>query len=188
MKQSKSLIRCVLALTLMSFVSICVSQDKNAATVLLDGKEWARCSLGQVWNGNTCIGTPTHYSYEDTKNIATTFNNQGGFNGKKDWRVPTVRELASLRVCNKGFFNEKIDLQDGGASIDSHCGPTGSDVPTLDKKIFPNTGIDDYGFYWTSSPYIKTPNAAWVVIFFNGLVANHDDYGVARRAYVRLVR
>ncbi len=62
---------------------------------------WMRCSLGQTWNGNTCTGEPRAYSWQDALNEAMELNESGGYGSHSDWRVPSVRELASImeRQC-----------------------------------------------------------------------------------------
>lgn len=51
------------------------------------GLVWARCSLGQSWNGNECTGTPSTFTHEQA------LQHSAGLSG---WRLPNRRELASL--------------------------------------------------------------------------------------------
>ena len=46
---------------------------------------WARCSIGQEWKNDHCVGNVVYYSFDDAQK-------QAG-NG---WRVPTKDELGSL--------------------------------------------------------------------------------------------
>ena len=55
---------------------------------LQTGLIWQRCSLGQTWSGTTCTGTATTYNWINA--LRTTVNMGNG------WRVPNIKELASL--------------------------------------------------------------------------------------------
>jgi hypothetical protein len=57
---------------------------------------WMRCSLGQVWNGKTCTGTPATYTWKSAQEAANKLNHVGGFANHVDWRVPQIRELATI--------------------------------------------------------------------------------------------
>jgi hypothetical protein len=54
------------------------------------GLTWARCSVGQIWNGTGCEGTVKLFNYIEAQR-------QGG-NG---WRVPTLDELKTLIAYSK---------------------------------------------------------------------------------------
>lgn len=118
---------------------------KDVATNLV----WMKCSQGQKWSGeetNTCEGNAVTFQVCDGGNCETqdaskscsSLNQNGGFGGKTNWRLPTKEELGTLVLCSSG--PEKKDLQ-------SKCNK-GSSSPTIDTNIFPNTMI---GFYRTSS-------------------------------------
>lgn len=51
------------------------------------GLIWRRCSEGQTWNGNTCIGTELKLTYQQAIDHAKT---QSG------WHLPSIKELSSL--------------------------------------------------------------------------------------------
>jgi hypothetical protein len=71
--------------------------------------QWQRCVLGQVWDGQTCTGTPQALSWSGALQAAETHVQDGW----SDWRVPNRNELASL--------------------VESRCF-----LPALDAEVFPN--------------------------------------------------
>ena len=77
---------------------------------LYTGTEWMRCSVGQRWNGETCIGKNVNLNHNQMDEVISIATEQLG----QGWRLPNRKELESL-VCK-------------------HCG-----VPKIDKEIFPNT-------------------------------------------------
>lgn len=54
---------------------------------------WARCSVGQEWKGDHCVGTVTYFNFEEAQKQA------GG-----EWRVPTKDELLSLMDPQRKSF------------------------------------------------------------------------------------
>ena len=86
--------------------------------IIIDVKnniEWLRCSVGQRWNGSTCIGQIMNLSLERVPEAIQIANEQLG--GK--WRLPTKKELNSI-VCKS-------------------CSS-----PKIDPKVFPNTDNAPY--------------------------------------------
>ena len=77
--------------------------------------EWLRCSVGQRWNGNECLGNIVNLSLDMVPKALEIANEQLG----GDWRLPSKMELKSI-VCKK-------------------C-PS----PKIDKNIFPNTDNAPY--------------------------------------------
>jgi Protein of unknown function (DUF1566) len=148
----------------------------------LGGLEWLRCSLGQAWSGSSCIGDAKEYSFDEAKTAAVTFN-AAGYGGKRDWRVPTLRELQGLRVCSTGFDSKTQDFQDGSEAVSERCKDNASE-PTIDTASFPQTPIN--GRFWSSSLNMGNAPKAWNVNFVNGHV--YDGWGRGYPGYVRLVR
>ena len=68
---------------------------------------WMRCSLGQVWSGTTCVGKPSTHTWESAKAETCKLNEQGGYAGRSDWRVPQIPELAMIveRQCSNPRTN-----------------------------------------------------------------------------------
>lgn len=74
----------------------------DARTALM----WTRCSLGQTWNGTTCVGTASKHTWQAALQQADTF----AYAGHTDWRLPNVKELVSIveRRCSNPSINETI--------------------------------------------------------------------------------
>lgn len=111
--------------------------DNNDGTATDDalGLSWMRCSLGQVWQNQTCVGDPSKLTWQQALQAAHGFE----YAGKLGWRVPNVKELASL--------TEKSCVR-----------------PAINEFFFPQTPSDDF---WTSTPSVMDPQRAWVIAFFN---------------------
>lgn len=88
----------------------------NAKGTAIDkktGLTWMRCSVGQTWDGSTCIGSPQTYSWKYALETAESTV----FADKSDWRLPNQKELQSL--------------------IENRCFN-----PAINLTAFPNTGSD----------------------------------------------
>jgi len=74
------------------------SASGDAVTDSKTGRTWRRCSAGQTWNGNSCVGSMALFTHEQAIAYAQT---QAG------WRLPTARELGSLvdRTRSKPAIN-----------------------------------------------------------------------------------
>ena len=76
---------------------------------------WIRCSVGQIWENNTCKGKAIKLTMEQVTQAIKTANEQLG----GDWRLPTRKELESI-VC---FECSKVKI---------------------DSKLFPNTPYEPF--------------------------------------------
>ncbi|MBF96014.1 MAG: hypothetical protein CFH34_01186 [Alphaproteobacteria bacterium MarineAlpha9_Bin4] len=91
---------------------------------------WLRCSVGQVWQGNSCKGKAIKLTMEQVSQAIEKANEQLG----GTWRLPTRKELESI-VCFE-------------------CGKI-----KINKKLFPNTPYEPFwtgeknswskNFYWS---------------------------------------
>ena len=152
---------------------------------------WMRCSLGQTWNngifGNGCKGKAKEYTWQEALDAAKAFNNNGGFGGNKDWVVPHIEDLSSIRYCSTGFKGVRetgeIPTKAGGTKmVEDECKDEGYQRPTINQTIFPNT---EDSAYWSSSTVATSEHNAWIATFYNG----GDYYGYKNKYYyVRLVR
>lgn len=53
---------------------------------------WRRCAEGQMWNGVSCDGSPTLYTWAQALQAAQQAAKSSGL----PWRLPNVKELSSL--------------------------------------------------------------------------------------------
>lgn len=128
---------------------------------------WTRCLQGATWNGFTCDGKPTLYSWQQSQELAKKLN----YAGYNDWRVPTLEELKSLA--------EKDTVAPKAA------------IPYLNQSVFPILNcrsLDSDGhscWHWTSSRIDGSDHYAWIVYFGYGYgSANYETDAFA----LRLVR
>ena len=69
------------------------------------GVEWLRCSVGQTWDGETCVGKIVKLDHDQIKEAILQANTQLGGN----WRLPNLEELEGI-VCHE-CDSVKIDLE-----------------------------------------------------------------------------
>lgn len=192
MKNSQS---AFLALTIMTVSTLVFSQDTSkplapfiviAPGVVKDagtGLEWMRCSLGQAWSesSNTCEGDEVRLKSWDAMAKVKHLNSEGGFAQTSNWRIPTVRELAGIRLCTKGLNAPTIDLGDGLPPVSDGC--KGGENPMVNQEAFPETPAR--AFYWSSSGATPTGNFVWSVSTRNGDISAIRPY---LEGAIRLVR
>jgi hypothetical protein len=68
---------------------------------------WMRCPSGQRWVSPRCVGTATAFDWRDAKRHADEVSRDGAafFN---DWRVPALRELAT--ITDRGCSNPRTNV------------------------------------------------------------------------------
>lgn len=119
----------------------------------LTGLIWQRCTIGSVWAESlSACNNDVRFNWQDTLKAVDTFNEeQRTNNADADWRLPNIKELASL--------------------VTLHC-----INPATDLNAFPQAS----GTYWSSTPatgqaIVSTVNNGytitsqiWSVNFNNG--------------------
>lgn len=140
------------------------SPNKDTITDTANGLMWKRCPEGL--SGVNCEnGRTEKYTWDD----AVKHFKHVEYAGYSDWRLPTVDELKTLLYCSKGK-DKYGDCNEG------------SEKPTINQKIFPNT---ETTFFWSGSPFAGSSAYAWSVYFNYG--NSFNDFRVNSSA-VRLVR
>jgi len=116
-----------------------VPDEKGTVSDRQTGLMWMRCSVGQSWSGQTCLGAPRLLDWWGA-------TEQGkGFLGYSDWRLPKLQELQTLVYYSTGTL---MTIR-----------------PTIDLRAFPNTSP---GWYWSSTLSGKPNEGAWYVSFSHG--------------------
>ncbi len=88
-----------------------------------NGLTWMRCSMGQVWDGSSCNGTASTYTFDQ----ANALTGMVTFAGQSDWRTPNIRELQT--IVDRSVYN-----------------------PSIDSSAFPNTPSFFGSHFWSGSP------------------------------------
>jgi hypothetical protein len=110
--------------------------NDGTVTDTLTGLNWKRCSEGLT--GLLCEeGAAERYTWKGA--IRAAENSR--FAGKKDWRLPTIKELDTI--------------------VEYQC-----TMPAINSAIFPATPASNF---WSSSPYAGYANGAWNLNFNDGV-------------------
>jgi hypothetical protein len=119
---------------------------------------WMRCSASQKWSLAACVGEAEKLDWKLAQQAAKAMNQSGEF-FYKDWRIPQLRELATI--------------------TERQCGS-----PRINLVVFPNTPAD---FYWTSSaPASKVVTTELYALSFGTEGLRPEDKVQAH--HLRLVR
>jgi hypothetical protein len=162
----------------------------TSGSMVLDkatGLVWMRCTLGETWDGKTCVGEKRGVTFSEAVQTAKSLNETGGFGGYTDWAVPKIRQLHSLVDCFDEAQLRVIrtpQIIDGSLSEDrlqQYC----ANVQNASIHIiaFPLTSSGPP--YWSSSCDISHTKVNWVVSFYSGYVGSSSQLAAY---YVRLVR
>lgn len=158
------------------------------------GLVWMRCSVGQRWSGQTCVGTANKYDWRSATELSSSRVGEYGY-----WRLPTRDELRTLVYCssgrNKAFTNNLshpmptdpraalfLPRSHYMETLDGRC-LGGYFQPTIDEQVFPATPTTSP--FWTSTHHEDQTGMAWRVAFNDGR-ANWSF--MAFDNHVRLVR
>ncbi len=122
---------------------------------------WCRFALGQQWQNDRVNGPAQVFTWQAAIDEAKQFNQQGGYAGFTDWRLPTIDELKTLIDKQRGNKNDALLF--------------------IDHQVFPESPL----WIWSATAYAGYGGGAWFVYFREGEAYN-EDTGFARG--VRLVR
>jgi hypothetical protein len=119
-----------------------LSADGLEVTDLATGLIWRRCAEGQIFDAGRCLYDAIPFSPQDAQYQAISEAEMTGV----AWRLPNVKELASL-----------IDL---------------SRSPAVDPVAFPDT---PESFHWSSTPFTAGKTRYWGVFFKVGGLGNQGQ-------------
>ena len=117
------------------------------------GLSWKQCSEGQTASSGGCSGDASSYTWDQALQQPATLNSGGGYAGHSDWRLPNIKELASLGALDRNS-------------------------PSINSALFPSTPS---AWFWSSSPYAYDGVNAWKFGFYDGSDNNdsrNNDYHV----------
>ncbi|EXJ09123.1 MULTISPECIES: protein kinase domain-containing protein [Nitrincola] len=146
---------------------------------------WMRCSLGQTWTGETCLGDALELNWSQ----ASSLGEQTTLAGYDDWRLPNLDELYTLVYCSSNSRREnQLDLlgravREGNYQnwLDGRCDGV-FQSPTIYLQAFLEALPSEY---WTGSAYPDSADSLWIVDFSDG--STSTDYW-RNNLRVRLVR
>ena len=136
---------------------------------------WTRCSLSDdnkpIYDFN-CEGTKKKFTWAEGMNACEKLDHEG----RKDWRMPSVRELQSILF----FYHYSVGYQNASQTIESvFPNVVSTDEATaistcrqqqLDT-VYPDiapTCSDTQIFYWSSTSHKRDSRFAWFTDFFTG--------------------
>lgn len=135
------------------------------------GLIWMRCSMGQNWDGTTCLGEAAKFTWDQAMDVSKHFD----YAGFSDWRLPSSDELKTLVHCSSGLTKPYMD------EVRTACAEDYA-TPVIVAEAFPET---PERWFWSSSAYARGNGYAWFVSFVFG----YDDFGSkSDEGAVRLVR
>jgi hypothetical protein len=72
-----------------------------------NGLIWKRCPEGMDWNGSSCTGNMKKMNWSDGVRVAKTSQ----FLGKKDWRLPSQKEIRSVMLKFEEYTGNDSDIR-----------------------------------------------------------------------------
>lgn len=158
------------------------------------GLAWARCLVGQQWDGKACVGTPQPFSGRAAAEFARA--QKTTYAGLPGWTVPTIAELVTLRTCSTGSSPYKanndpvfIPSGTGGPDLKVTDSCSSSEIIAVAASTFftPNP-IDEDALHpsnqLVSYSYRDQSRDAWYLVVRGGRILNEDSQ---LPGYIRLV-
>ena len=142
----------------------------DGATVLsADGKLiWMRCHIGQNFEKGQCVGDPKKMDQRDAENEIKRINFVGGYEGSKEWRLPTIAELQSIVFCEHGPSEQLTTIKLANAqslTLPQSCKGESYLRPTIDPIIFPRAASE---WVWSATPDQGRVINVWALNFASG--------------------
>jgi len=156
---NSAIVICMFGGTVFAEDGLRLQRDGPVARDYLNKLEWMRCSVGQHWESDTCMGEILMMSVVEANEVVQRVSGLDG----GEWRLPTLKELQSIvtKVENRpDDFEANIDLE-----------------------TFPNTFA---GPYWSSDQSFYSKQYQWSVNFFTG--QSYNRFFPYQKLAVRLVR
>ncbi|MCI5157076.1 MAG: DUF1566 domain-containing protein [Candidatus Electrothrix sp. AUS1_2] len=114
-----------------------IDNKDNTITDLQTGLMWKKCSEG--FSGESCgTGSIASFTWQQALEQPDIVNNNGGFAGYYDWRLPNIKELLSI--------------------VEEQCW-----WPAINRNRFPDT---PNSYFWSASPHELS--YAWSIDFGRG--------------------
>ena len=156
---NSAIVMCMFGGAVFASDALRLQRDGPVARDYLNKLEWMRCSVGQHWESETCMGEVLMMSVAEANEVVQRVSDLDG----GEWRLPTVQELQTIvsKVENRpDDFEANIDLE-----------------------TFPNTFA---GPYWSSDQSFYSKQYQWSVNFFTG--QKYNRFFPYQKLAVRLVR
>jgi hypothetical protein len=125
-----------------------VLENDGTARDTQTGTRWYRCNAGQRFSAGQCLGNPMESTLADAQVYAKEFSEASG----KVWRLPTLREMGSLKQ-------------------------TTCQNPSINTQVFPGVLVNSY---WTSSSSPNGPGLGCSHYTFSGNSFCREHIGNAR--------
>ena len=136
-------------------------EDSEVVEDLKTGLMWARCYNGSDWDISLtdCSTTgDSKFTWKEALKLVDDANNSA-YLGFTDWRLPNIKELASI--------------------VERRCY-----TPAINVDRFPLSGLSSAGVFWSSTP-VTGGTSIRVISFAYGRMSSSD---ITIGNYVRLVR
>ena len=142
-----------MTITITAVLAKYFDNGDGSVTDPLTGLIWTRCAMNQTWDGLSCTGTASSYTWDQASALTGTIT----YASQSDWRLPNIRELET--IVDRSVFS-----------------------PSIDNIGFPNTQSSGAGsHFWSATPDASNVGNAWAVSFIDGEVYNHirtNGFGV----------